>query len=444
MCSSFQNSVDETYWVTKEKKVILANKKACYTLGYNIEEILGKNFGEIRIDIDDDFTFSTLWDRLKSRNIIHYEIKHKKSDGTYYDVESHAKRYCLNNIEFICIFSRDISERKKYENILKESENEKTAIINAVHENVIYYDKDLSIKWINEKPAEAVGKKPEDIIGKKCYTFSHNGECECSECTIKKVIKTGQSLVEEKYKSSGRCLEISGYPVYDNCGNITGAVESILDITRRKNTEIALQTREKQYKELFTTMTNAFALHEIITDDQNVPVDYRFLEVNPAFEEMSGIKAADITGRTFLEVFPMGRKGMIDKYSHVALTGESVSFTDYNPVFEKHHNIYAYSPRKGQFATVFTDITDVVKLKNEQKISLDQINKNLEELAILNDEIRNPLQAIMGYIMLEDFKYSEKVISQIEIIDKLVNRLDQRWLESEKIRDFLRKHYDFE
>lgn len=232
--------------------------------------------------------------------------------------------------------------------------------------------------------------------------------------------------------------------MYDSNGNLTGAVESILDITRPKKIETALMEREKQYQKLFTTMTNAFSLQEIITDKSGKAIDYRFLEVNPAFEKMAEVKAEDITGKTFLEVFPMIKKEVIEKYAGVALTGEPVSFTDYNPLVKKHLNIYAYSPHKGQFATIFTDITDVVRLKSEQKVSLEQINKNYEQLAILNDEIRNPLQAIMGYITLEDSKYKDKVISQVKIIDKLVNQLDKRWLESDKIRDFLRKHYDFD
>ena len=327
---------------------------------------------------------------------------------------------------------------------LEEYENEKTAIINAVHENVIYYDTDLKIRWINDKPARAAGKKPEDLIGKKCYSFWTFGEEKCDECIIKKVIESGTSITEEKQKSSGRWLEISGYPVFDSSGKVKGAVESILDVTEKKKTEDALRESEKQFMDLFTTMTNAFAYCEVITDDDGIPVDFNYLRVNPAFEKMTGIKSSEIEGKRYLEYFPGGRESIIQRFGHVALTGEDESFVDYNPALKQYHSIYVYSPKKGKFAAIFSDITDLVKLKKEQKLSLEQINRNFEELAILNDEIRNPLQVITGYILLEDSAYSKKMLDQVEIIDKLVNRLDRRWLESNKIRDFLKKHYDFD
>ncbi|MDD3052733.1 MAG: PAS domain S-box protein, partial [Candidatus Cloacimonetes bacterium] len=266
----------------------------------------------------------------------------------------------------------------------------------------------------------------------------------CEDCTIIKAIRTKKSLVEEKTKNNGKSVKVAAYPVFDDNDKVIGAVESVLDISKRKNAEKALKISEKQYKELFSTMNNGFVLHEIIKDEKGRPCNYRFLEINPAFEKMTGLHAEDIRGKTFYELYPKGNPKIVEKYGRIAITGNPEEFTDYNPAFDKYYNIYSYSPRPGQFAAIFTDITDLINLKKHQKHSLQQIEKNFEQLAILNDEIRNPLQAIIGYVLLEEFRYSSKVLEQANLIDKLVNRLDQRWLESEKIRDFLRKHYQFD
>lgn len=83
------------------------------------------------------------------------------------------------------------------------------------------------------------------------------------------------------------------------------------------------------------------------------------------------------------------------------------------------------------------------RLEDEKMEAISQIERNMEELSILNDHIRNPLQVILGMAENGDGAYYDTMAAQVEEIDGIVRRLDQRCLESEKIRDFLRKHYHF-
>lgn len=76
-----------------------------------------------------------------------------------------------------------------------------------------------------------------------------------------------------------------------------------------------------------------------------------------------------------------------------------------------------------------------------QHEALEQIEENMEQMATLNDHIRNPLQAIVGLADLEGGPMAEKIFLQAGEIDAIINRLDQGWLESSAIRDFLQRHY---
>ena len=87
-----------------------------------------------------------------------------------------------------------------------------------------------------------------------------------------------------------------------------------------------LAQSEGRYRMLFEAMTEGFALHEIICDDQGRPRDYRFLQVNPAFERLTGLKAADIVGRTLYEVLPQAESLWVERYGSVALTGQPAHF----------------------------------------------------------------------------------------------------------------------
>jgi PAS domain S-box-containing protein len=83
-----------------------------------------------------------------------------------------------------------------------------------------------------------------------------------------------------------------------------------------------------------------------------------------------------------------------------------------------------------------------MEIEEQKRVALIQIEKNMEQLAILNDHIRNPLQAIVGFVDLEGDGLSETIRPYVAEIDSLINQLDVGWVESEKIRAFLRKHYD--
>jgi uncharacterized protein (UPF0297 family) len=74
-------------------------------------------------------------------------------------------------------------------------------------------------------------------------------------------------------------------------------------------------------------------------------------------------------------------------------------------------------------------------------MGISRIEQNMEQFQILNDQIRNPLQAILGYLQIGDPVYLPKTIQRVQEIDNLVTRLDKGWVESEKVRSFLLRHY---
>ncbi|SEH08452.1 PAS domain S-box protein [Candidatus Venteria ishoeyi] len=130
------------------------------------------------------------------------------------------------------------------------------------------------------------------------------------------------------------------------------------DITERRQVEDTLHESKERYRTLINTMLNGFALHEIICDETDKPYDYRFLEVNPAFEEMTGLMATDIVGKTVLQILPRTESYWIDTCGKVALTGIPARIENYSQEIGKYFEVLVYCPRHGQFATVFTDITE--------------------------------------------------------------------------------------
>ena len=118
-----------------------------------------------------------------------------------------------------------------------------------------------------------------------------------------------------------------------------------------------LRESEARYHNLFSAMTEGFALHEIICDEKGEPFDYRFLDINPAFERLTGLKREDVIGKTHNEILPDDDPRWVKEYGTVALTGKPVKFENYSPALKRHYEVFAYRPAPHQFAVLFMDIT---------------------------------------------------------------------------------------
>jgi PAS domain S-box-containing protein len=156
----------------------------------------------------------------------------------------------------------------------------------------------------------------------------------------------------------GACVQNSASPVFDSECNITGNVVPIRNITDLQETPKALQENEERYRLLIKTMTEDLAIHEIICNTEGKPVDYRFHDVNPAFEKLTGIKSKNIVGKTVKKVISETEDFWIRTYGEVALTGKSTYFEKYFKPLGRHTEIFAYSPALKQFTVVFSTSTE--------------------------------------------------------------------------------------
>ena len=150
---------------------------------------------------------------------------------------------------------------------------------------------------------------------------------------------------------------------------VIGIEGFIIDSTGQRIAEIERDLSSLRLASVFNSMVEGFALHEIVCDDQGVPVDYVFLDANPAFENITGMKAREIIGKRVTEVMPGLDFFWIERYGKVALTGEAVTFEHFDSVLNKHFSVTAFSNKTGQFATIFDDITQRVASENELRES---------------------------------------------------------------------------
>lgn len=121
-----------------------------------------------------------------------------------------------------------------------------------------------------------------------------------------------------------------------------------------------------KYQDIVNSLPYAFAYHEIVKDDQGRAVDYIFLDVNTAFEGMTGLIGDNIIGRRVTEVIPgflQSEFDWIGIYARVAETGESTTFKQLSEPLGRWYEITAFSDRKDFFCTIFKEVTEDVSEK---------------------------------------------------------------------------------
>lgn len=158
-----------------------------------------------------------------------------------------------------------------------------------------------------------------------------------------------------RFQAVGQVGAISGPNQHQNAGRQLTAAE----LSERQQTEKTLRLSEERYRTLFESIDEGFCVIEMIFDADNQPIDYRFLEMNPAFERHTGL--VDAIGRTARELVPNLEAFWFETYGKVALTGTSIRFE--NRAEEMHRWFDVYASRIGdatsrQVALVFNNITE--------------------------------------------------------------------------------------
>lgn len=126
------------------------------------------------------------------------------------------------------------------------------------------------------------------------------------------------------------------------------------------------------YQKLFMIMKQGFVLYETVLDKTGAPADYRFLEINPAFELITGLKTEYIIGKAVLEVFTKSGPFWVEQFKRATRTGKPLTIEHYVREFDKYLKVDVYCPAAERLACVIVDIT-------EREVSAKALNESEEK-----------------------------------------------------------------
>jgi PAS domain S-box-containing protein len=133
-----------------------------------------------------------------------------------------------------------------------------------------------------------------------------------------------------------------------------------------------MKLNSQSFRKLYDSKLNGLAYCKIVTDKKNNPVDYTFLDVNKTYEKLTGLKRALVIGKRVTQIFPGYNKSnakYLRIFGKVALEDKEARFERDHELFGRSYSIYSFSPQKGYFISIFSDITKHIETEKALKES---------------------------------------------------------------------------
>ncbi|MEM0449108.1 MAG: PAS domain S-box protein [Methanomassiliicoccales archaeon] len=255
-----------------------------------------------------------------------------------------------------------VVHKRKAEELLRQSEERLREIIEATPAGYFFIDSEGRFRKVNKAWLSMHGYDHEkEVIGKHFSLTQPPDYLPEAERVVARVL-SGETISHGEAKRltrDGRVLyhNYTARPVNLN-GSVIGLEGFLIDTTQHMLSERALVEAEQRLRGLFETMIDAVAVHEIILDEGGRPVDSRLLQVNPAFEALTGLSSDHVIGRTLREVIPGLEDFWVERLGKVAMTGEPDRFVSYAKPMGKYFSVSAYRNAPMQFTVIFEDVTD--------------------------------------------------------------------------------------
>lgn len=287
-----QGSLDGFWVVDSEGRILDVNRAYCQMIGYTREELLTMSISDVE-EVENPDEIAQHIKKIQEQGYDRFETSHRHKGGKIIDIEVSANFSNTAGGEFV-VFMRDITDRKRVEEALRESERKYRELANSITDIFFAMDKNLEYTYWNMASEKFTGISAKDAIGKSIHEiFPDTEETRRAMKVYQEVLKTqqAQSVVNE-YHLEGKkyFFEISAYPSKE------GLSVFVKDITERKQFELKLKESEERFKALYKGIpVPAYTWQRV--DSDFILIDYNFAAekvVRGSMKEYLGIKASEM------------------------------------------------------------------------------------------------------------------------------------------------------
>ena len=282
-----------------------------------------------------------------------------------------------------------VHARSAGEDALRESEQRLRAIYDGTYEYIGLLAPDGTLLDANRASLAFAGSAREDEVGRPFWETVWFSSTPGASAAMREAVARAAAGEFMRWEAPIRrptgewtTFDISLHPVRDERGDVIFIVPEGRDVTERQRAEAALAASEARYRALFASMDEGFCVVQMLFDDRQRPVDYRFLEANPAFVQQTGL--SDALGRTIRELAPAHESHWFETYGRVAVTGEPTRFEAPAEALGRWFDVNAFrvgEPSERLVAVLFSDITERKRAESERERLLAELEVERARLA---------------------------------------------------------------
>jgi PAS domain S-box-containing protein len=402
MLGTLVNTLPDLIWLKDAEGVYLScNHRFEQFFGAKATEIIGKtDFDFVSQELGEFFRANDKKAMEKNGPSINEEEITFASDGHREILETTKTPMRDENGHLIGILGigHDITKRKLSELALENSEKQLRFVLQG--SELGFWDWNIAAGTVerNDKWAEMLGYTHGEIQSttKQWTDFIHPEDRDRAWNSVHAVLEGRSNIHRIEYRMLHKdgsvrwILDQASVMQRDADGKPMRMCGTHTDITARKQAEEVLKESEARFHSLYSTMTEGVALHRLVRDAAGQAVDYVIMDVNAAFETHTGLKARDVVGKTATDAY--GGTPYLDQYIQVATSGQAQQFETYFPPLEKTFSISVVSPTRDQFATIFRNISDRVRLETALRHASERFQAIIEASPIpmaINDNALN-------------------------------------------------------
>ena len=385
----FENSID-AIGVSRAGVHVFVNTAYAALFGYSTPgELVGKPVLELIVPAER----ATIQDRIQRRAhgeavSMVYESKGLRQDGSEFVMDVHASTYELFGEMFTLVIMRDITERKRAEEELRESSELLRTFMNAIDESAFLMDREGRILAANETVAKRFGKTVQKFIGLTVDQILPPEVTRIRKKHAAEVVRTKKPVRFEDERM-GRVIDNSIYPVFNAQGEV-GAVAIVgYDVTDRKLAEEAIQQNEKKLRDITASLGEGLY---VLNDRGEVTF------MNPEAERLLGWTEDELRHRNIHNAIhsrkPDGSPLSFDECKMHNVIQLGTRFFSHNQMFmRKDGTLFPASvistplkenDRVTASITVFRDISDIKQVEGEREKLITDLQKALAEIKTLH------------------------------------------------------------
>ena len=385
------NAVPALLWVTDpEGRCTFLNQGWYDYTGQTERGALGFGWLDATHPDDRDRSRQLFLAANERRESFQFDYRLRRHDGTYrWALDSGRPRFDEDGTFLGFIGSViEIDDRKRAEQALQASQQTAQARLDELEATyatapvgLCVLDTDLCFVRINEHLAEINGLPMEAHLGRPIHDVVPEVAAEV-EPVLRRILETGEpalnvEITGETPAQPGveRAWVEHWFPLFGKDGHVMGINIVAEEVTERKRAETTLRASEERYRTLFESIDEGFCVFEMLYDADGTPVDYRWLETNPAFERHTGLRGA--VGKTARELVPDLEDHWVETYDRIARTGEPERFVQKSEAMGRWFEVEAFrvgDPAGHRVGLLFTDITE----RERAEAALRRANQTLE------------------------------------------------------------------